>query len=182
MSDQTEGGFFEILVVVISGCNGMDMATMLNILDSLNCEWIGCFVGYLAQQHFLSFLSLLYTTGVHWEHLSLLGTFPCAHPKKKKVQGNTIFPFLGNQTEGLLISLCVPILLSFTFFTSLQMTQKRVGLPIQNLMGKTDLLDYQKMVLSLSTLIYHLILWSRILATSGILFMYVNLLFGSQKV
>lgn len=49
MSDQTEGGFFEILVVVISGCNGMDMATMLNILDSLNCEWIGCFVGYLAQ-------------------------------------------------------------------------------------------------------------------------------------
>ncbi|RVW23913.1 Protein transport protein SEC13-like B [Vitis vinifera] len=25
---------------VISGCNGMDMATMLNILDSLNCEWI----------------------------------------------------------------------------------------------------------------------------------------------
>ena len=48
-------------------------------------------------------------------------------------------------------------------------------------MGKTDLLDYQKMVLSLSTLIYHLILWSGILATSGILFMYVNLCLDHKR-
>ena len=70
LGQRLKGTFLKSVLEWSWDAMGMEIVTMLDFLGSLNCDQIGLLVGYLVQLGL--FLSLLYTTSVHWMHLFCL--------------------------------------------------------------------------------------------------------------